>query len=238
MVDFWWRISQLRYRKVGVTERGVGHGNQYFLTEALSGQWLRDISLLIKPISDGYSTIFREASRELDEEAARVQQQAVLRLDLLPLQLLQPLLLRLPLLLLRLLNVVVNCSCGPSPGPGYASCSGPGPGPSPNGPFRVKRGGFQADLPDRDEDSSKKQKTRRRNGCLACKSLGHRLSQCWQVFEENRPEGFNPSKRLQETIQQSLKEDPSLQKKIDEIRPQIRGKIVGIANPAFVFPTD
>ncbi|KAM4055611.1 transposase IS4 domain-containing protein [Hirsutella rhossiliensis] len=27
MVDFWWRIFQLRYRKVGVTERGVGHGN-------------------------------------------------------------------------------------------------------------------------------------------------------------------------------------------------------------------
>ncbi|KAM4059014.1 hypothetical protein HRG_014090 [Hirsutella rhossiliensis] len=142
------------------------------------------------------------------------------RLDLLPLQLLQPLCgyCSFGSSSLESINTVIN-GC-PRPGPGSASCSGPGPG--------VKRGGFQADLPDRDEDSSKKRKTRR-NGCLACKSLGHRLSQCWQVFEENRPEGFNPSKRLQETIQQSLKEDPRCRRKDQETNFQTNAFTAGLA---------
>ncbi|KAM4061939.1 hypothetical protein HRG_008844 [Hirsutella rhossiliensis] len=49
---------------------------QYFLMEALTGQWLRDIATIIKPLSDGYATIFLEESRRLDEDAARKMQQA------------------------------------------------------------------------------------------------------------------------------------------------------------------
>ncbi|KAM4067964.1 hypothetical protein HRG_009722 [Hirsutella rhossiliensis] len=45
----------------------------YFLTEALTGQWLRDLANVIRHLSDGYATVFQEESRKLDEEAAIAQ---------------------------------------------------------------------------------------------------------------------------------------------------------------------
>ncbi|KAM4061820.1 hypothetical protein HRG_013376 [Hirsutella rhossiliensis] len=45
----------------------------YFITEALTGQWLRDLANVIRHLSDGYATVFREEGRKLDEEAVIAQ---------------------------------------------------------------------------------------------------------------------------------------------------------------------
>ncbi|KAM4063625.1 reverse transcriptase (RNA-dependent DNA polymerase) [Hirsutella rhossiliensis] len=54
-------------------EEIMGEAEQYFLVEAVTGQWLRDIASLIKPLSDGFSAIFIRGSKRLDEEAAAIQ---------------------------------------------------------------------------------------------------------------------------------------------------------------------
>ncbi|KAM4063777.1 hypothetical protein HRG_006890 [Hirsutella rhossiliensis] len=43
------------------------------LHKAFDSQWLRDIASVIRPLSDGYATIFYEDSRRIDEEAATAQ---------------------------------------------------------------------------------------------------------------------------------------------------------------------
>ncbi|KAM4067449.1 reverse transcriptase (RNA-dependent DNA polymerase) [Hirsutella rhossiliensis] len=44
-------------------EEIIEQADQYFLVEALTGQWLRDIALLIRPLSDGTATSFKNASK-------------------------------------------------------------------------------------------------------------------------------------------------------------------------------
>ncbi|KAM4064325.1 hypothetical protein HRG_012694 [Hirsutella rhossiliensis] len=49
-------------------EEIMGEAEQYFLVEAVTGQWLRDIASLIKPLSDGFSAIFIRGSKRLTKK--------------------------------------------------------------------------------------------------------------------------------------------------------------------------
>ncbi|KAM4058347.1 reverse transcriptase (RNA-dependent DNA polymerase) [Hirsutella rhossiliensis] len=111
----------------------------------------------------------------------------------------------------------------------------------------IKRGGaFHADKAAADADDAdevppaKKKKLDReplerepyskRDPCLACRRKGHELEGCWQVIEEARPKGYNPPpERYLKMTRERVADDP---------QPRMRGRLVGSANPAFVFSAE
>ncbi|KAM4061867.1 integrase core domain-containing protein [Hirsutella rhossiliensis] len=70
----------------------------------------------------------------------------------------------------------------------------------------------------------------KRDPCLACRRKGHELEGCWQVIEEARPKGYNPPpERYLKMTRERVADDP---------QPRMRGRLVGSANPAFVFSAE
>ncbi|XDG02529.1 hypothetical protein ABKA04_002144 [Annulohypoxylon sp. FPYF3050] len=59
--------------------------------------------------------------------------------------------------------------------------------------------------------------------CGACQGV-HKLSNCWFVFENKRPEYFNPHEKTLQRIENHLKQHPEVQREIDEIKKPKRGK--------------
>ncbi|KJZ71835.1 hypothetical protein HIM_06271 [Hirsutella minnesotensis 3608] len=183
-------------------EEIMQQAKRYFLNEALTGQWLRDLAAIIRPYSDGYATIFRDESRKLDAAAAVIQE--------------------------RLYHSLPPGATATESAEGVAAAEAsewtlqfaahrfreiiefeqqqqrqktPG----------VKRGaGFHVDG---DEDDQRPSKKKKKTRCLGCGSTRHGLSDCWSIFEELRPPHMPKNESLIKRAQKALKEDASLQKK-------------------------
>ncbi|KAM4054619.1 hypothetical protein HRG_014921 [Hirsutella rhossiliensis] len=188
-------------------EEIMQQAKRYFLNEALTGQWLRDLAAIIRPYSDGYATIFRDESRKLDAAAAVIQE--------------------------RLYHSLPPGTTATESAEGVAAAEAsewtfqfaahrfreiiefeqqqqrqktPG----------VKRGaGFHVDG---DEDDQRPSKKKKKTRCPGCGSTRHGLSDCWSIFEELRPPHMPKNESLIKRAQKALKEDASLQKKVEEIK--------------------
>ncbi|KJZ69685.1 hypothetical protein HIM_10932 [Hirsutella minnesotensis 3608] len=178
----------------------------YFLTEALTGQWLRDIAAIIRPYSDGYATIFQEESKKIDEEAALAQYRVYQSLRPGSATTQAPALTGESSswnyqLVARKIREILEQQ------PEHPTSRG------------VKRGaGFLAGDDESSEEQPPKKKRGPRTRCEACGIPGHELSKCWTVFEELRPAQIGKNNKAYEKVQKALKEDPSLQKKVNQIR--------------------
>ncbi|KJZ69533.1 hypothetical protein HIM_11075 [Hirsutella minnesotensis 3608] len=195
-------------------EEIIEEADQYFLVEALTGQWLRDIALLIRPLSDGTATLFKKASKVLDEDAAAAQHRVYKELR--------------PRSDVSIRRETPHDRNQPQGRWTFQSVARQirelVEEQRPSQHLRpLKRGGvFQADgtrkkrktSPSSDEEENEDQ-----DRCPACKRTGHELKDCWLVFEDRRPSYSRKApKRIADKIKRVIGESPGLQKKIEEIK--------------------
>ncbi|KAM4063250.1 reverse transcriptase (RNA-dependent DNA polymerase) [Hirsutella rhossiliensis] len=189
---------------------------QYFLMEALTGQWLRDIATIIKPLSDGYATIFLEESRRLDEDAARKMQQAFDR----------------PAYVAAAPWKQQRPRTRTSPSVGRSKLLQEKSEIAEQQPQRgIKRGGaFLTDDPIYDSEPEAQPKRRKRKeDTNPSSSSRKRCPACENRHELSEPSYYRENSKLREKAEKALKSDPELQRRVNEINK---------ANPAFVYSAD
>ena len=204
-------------------EEIIEEADLYFLTEALTGQWLRDIASVIRPLSDGYATVFYEDSRRIDEEAATAQYRVyqALRPDSIGST---PTLAAVPpssthwtfQLVARKIREIAEQQPqqqkgGIKRGAGFlADKEADEKDPSEERPKKKRKG----KKPDSDKNTEKSDKKR----CPACTLKGHDLPDCWAIFEEDRPDWCSKNEDLTRKAQQALENSLDLRKKVEKIR--------------------
>ncbi|KAM4064280.1 reverse transcriptase (RNA-dependent DNA polymerase) [Hirsutella rhossiliensis] len=186
---------------------------QYFLMEVLTGQWLRDIATIIKPLSDGYATIFLEESRRLDEDAARKMQQAFDRPAYVA-------------------AAPVEAAAAPHQDLTFPldvpNCCKKNQEIAEQQPQRgIKRGGaFLTDDPIDDSEPEAQPKRRESERRIQILHLPFRVL---AAVREKQTFLLQENSKLREKAEKALKSDPELQRRVNEINK---------ANPAFVYSAD
>ena len=104
----------------------------------------------------------------------------------------------------------------------------------------VRGGAFEASLgPDEDayeaiadqfSRSTKRQRAstktehnppkRKQRSCLACDRKGHDLKDCWVIFPNLRPSGFQPSTQAIEKVKEKIAADKKLRRQVEELQQQ------------------
>lgn len=63
-----------------------------------------------------------------------------------------------------------------------------------------------------------------RRTCKACGGIMHNLTRCYYVFPELRPERFRPIKKLEKKVAKALEDNEELAEEVDKIRKELEAK--------------
>ena len=204
------KLDQWLDRWEGVMKLVVKHD----LPQASKGRWLRDLSRVVRPVNESYSSKYMSQSRDTKQgDVARFHQVAMeIRQDF-------PEFTKKGPSTGTMRGSAFNADfAGETEDGNVADVDTPADN---KGPSRKRAGTTSIE-----EDAPEKKKPKK-STCPACGRKGHNLPDCWYLFEDKRPERFKVSeKRLKETLER-VKNNKDLSVRVQKLRLE-RGEAVEV----------
>jgi hypothetical protein len=184
----------------------IAKGRRYDIPQLHDGQWLRDLATAIRPLSDVlYCQYIAQAEKP---EESRVMKYT-----------------EIGKMLRQVLGHSKSTSRTTRGGAFAVDFTGSESDPNPDAPS--KKG---ADLPThgrkkragttsvgRDMSTTKKSK---RSLCPACGKKGHTFSECWCIFEDQRPEGYNPVEASITKAKKTVEKSKELTEQLQQLKQE------------------
>ena len=197
---------------ISAWELAMSEANKHQTFHTFSGQWLRDLAMVIKPLSEALHVIFlRDASDPAKSNSKDYLEASVQIRDVLQVR-------------------TEDITKGGRTTRGAAFVTEFDGEPAleedditqeSDRPRNRKRAGTESIL----RNAPKRKRKKELNmACKACGSKTHPLSKCFYVFPELRFDGFVPNKKLENKVRQILEDNTELEKEIEAIRKEMEDK--------------